>query len=105
TLWCEPKKKVQDITNKFEWKKWRVPIILLGIIIVGGIFSLFAKESEDRYADLKINEEQKIATNPEEQSVGNYIDNTLLQFINFMPIIIIILVMVAFVAAFVRLRD
>ncbi len=71
----DSKKKVQEITKKFEWKKWSIPIILLGVIIVGGVFSLFAKESEDRYVDLKINEEQRVVENEGGSiSVGTSLD-------------------------------
>ncbi len=100
----DSKKKVQEITKKFEWKKWSIPIILLGVIIVGGVFSLFAKESEDRYMDLAINEQQaKELEVVSGESVSTTIKETMLiAMTTFLPLVVGFVVLSSIISIFIR---
>lgn len=77
--------------KKFDWKKWKLQIFLFCLLAIGGLFNLFAAESEDRYEDLKINEEQMAELESEEEQVGDVtiVANDILSLIPIMiPIII-----------------
>ncbi len=92
-----PKKKVEEITNNFDWKKWKLPIFLFSLLAIGGLFSLFSIESEDRYQDLKINEEQRIVESNEGTDNSFGVVNTIL---TTMPIIIVIAIVAGVILPF-----
>ncbi len=92
-----PKKKVEEITKKFDWKRWRVPIILLVVLGIGSLFNLMSQESENRYEDLKVNEGQKVVESPGEL-VG--ISSTLGGMFAVFPIIIAGVVLVSIMLTF-----
>ena len=102
----DSKKKVQEITKKFEWKKWSIPIILLGVIIVGGVFSLFTKESEDRYMDLAINEQQAKALEvvPGESVYTTLEEVMLIAMTIFLPLGVGFVVLSSIISIFIRRR-
>lgn len=68
-----PQKKAQEIAKKFDWRKWKLQIFLVCLLAIGGLFNLFALESEDRYEDLKVNEEQKAILESSEETVGDMV--------------------------------
>ena len=92
-----PKKKVEEITKKFDWKRWRVQIILLVVLGIGSLFNLMSQESDNRYEDLKVNEEQKIVENQGEL-VG--LSSTIEGMLSIFPIIIIIVVLISIILTF-----
>ena len=89
-----PKKKVEEITKKFDWKRWRVQIILLVVLGIGSLFNIMSQESENRYEDLKVNEGQKV-----EESQGELVglSSTLEGVLALFPIIFIFVIVISVV--------
>ena len=87
-----PKKKVEEITKKFDWKRWRVLIILLVVLGIGSLFNLMSQESENRYEDLKVNEEQKV-----EESQGELVglSSTLEGILSMFPMLIVVTIIIS----------
>ncbi len=92
-----PKKKVEEITKKFDWKRWRVSIILLVVLGIGSLFNLMSQESENRYEDLKVNEGQKV-----EESQGELVGlpSTLESMLALFPMIIVAIIVMSMAILF-----
>jgi len=105
TYGVNPKKKVEEIAIKFNHKKWILPGVLLLFIISGTIFTWFSAESENRYEDLEINEQQA-KENEVVESPNNDIDITDLvgSVFGVVPLIIVTVVIITIITLFLRRR-